>query len=174
FLGIYFDAVMKKNYRENTQKRMVNGFTRLYSETKQTEEKLKEGVSFIKTDKYLISSIDLVNNYQNKHGYNAILLDEEKKMLAKQLLDRVKLSLNDDIALYDKDEELIDFVQKEKGEYRLNFFSYEKGNRVLFSKLESQPTYQKIRYQEDPLIRLNISRTIVWKRCMKRLSRTIT
>lgn len=153
FLGIYFDAVMKKNYRENTQKRMVNGFTRLYNEIEQNEGKLKEGVSFIKTDKYLISSIDLVNNYQNKHDYNAILLDEEKKMLAKQLLDRVKLSLNDDIALYDKDEELIAFVQKEKGEYRLNFFSYEKGNRVLFSKLESQPTYQKIRYQEDPLIR---------------------
>ncbi|MFT7880672.1 MAG: EAL domain-containing protein [Sulfurimonas sp.] len=154
FLGIYFDTVMEKNYRENTQKRMLNGFTRLYNEIKQTEEKLKEGVSFIKTDKYLISSIDLVNNYQNKHDYNAILLDEEKKMLAKQLLDRVKLSLNDDIALYDKDEELIAFVQKERGAYRLNFFSYEEGNRLLYSKLESQPSYQKIPYREDPLIRL--------------------
>lgn len=152
FLGIYFDTVMKKNYMANTKKRMVNGFTRLYNETKQTEEELKEGVSFIKTDKYLISSIDLINNYQNKYDYHAILLDEEKKMIVKQLLDRVKLSLNDDIALYDKDEELIAFVQKERDEYRLNFFSYEQGDRILHSKLESQQTYQKISYKKDPLI----------------------
>ncbi|MDM5272393.1 EAL domain-containing protein [Sulfurovum sp. zt1-1] len=154
-LGIYFDTVLKKNYMENTKKRMINGFTRLYNETKQSEEMLKEGISFIKTDKYLVSSIDLVNNYQNKYEYNAALLDEEKKMIVKQLLDRVKLSLNDDIALHDKNEELIAFVQKEKGDYRLNFFSYENGNRVLYSKLESQQTYQKISYKEDLLLTFN-------------------
>lgn len=152
FLGIYFDTVLKKNYTENTRKRMINGFTRLYNETREVENKLKEGVSFITTDKYLIGSIDLINNYQNKYEYNAVLLDEEKKLIAKQLLDRVKLSLNDDIALHDNAEELIAFVQKEKEEYRLNFFSYEQGRRVLYSKLESEQGYRKIPYREDPLI----------------------
>lgn len=152
FLAIYFDTVLKKNHMENTKKRMVQGFTRLYNEFEQFESDLKEGVSFIQTDKYLLSSIDLVNKYQNKDSYNAILLDEEKKLIAKQLLDRVKLSLNDDIALHDKREEMIAFVQKEKEGYRLNFFSYENGNRILYSKLESEREYQKVSYEEDPLI----------------------
>ncbi|HEO98685.1 MAG TPA: EAL domain-containing protein [Epsilonproteobacteria bacterium] len=152
FLGIYFDTVLKKNYMENTKKRMISGFARLYNETRETENKLKEGVSFITTDKYLVSSIDLINNYQNKYEYNAALLDEEKKLIARQLLDRVKLSLNDDIALHDKKEELIAFVQKEKEEYRLNYFSYDQGKRVLYSKLESEQEYRKILYREDPLI----------------------
>ena len=151
-LGIYFDRFLKYNASENMQKKMIHGYERLVSDIEGFERELKKGIAFSQNDKYLRSSIDLVNNYQDKQNYNAILLDEEKKNIARQLLNRVKLSLNDDIALYDENRELIAFVEKEERGYRLNFFSYDQGERILFSKLEDDPVYKKIPYQEDMLI----------------------
>ncbi|MBD3789195.1 MAG: EAL domain-containing protein [Campylobacterales bacterium] len=150
-MGVYFDSFLKKNAFENAQKRIVHGYSRLYSDIIKLESELKQGVAFIQNDIYLESSIDLINNYQDKQNYNAILLDEEKKSIAIQLLSRVKLSLNNEIALYDKNEELIAFVRKEDTGYRLNFLSYEAGQRVLYSKLERDAVYQKFKYKEDDL-----------------------
>jgi diguanylate cyclase (GGDEF)-like protein len=151
-LGIYFDHFLKSNASESTKKRMIHGYDRLYTDLKGFEKGLKKGIAFSQDDKYLRSSIDLINNYQDKQHYNVILLDEEKKNIAKQLLSRVKLSLNDDIALYDKNGELISFVKKEEGGYRLNFFSYDAGKKILYSKLEDEPLYKKTSYKEDTLI----------------------
>jgi diguanylate cyclase (GGDEF)-like protein len=154
-LGIYFDRFLKDNASEDMQKRMMHGYDRLASDLKGFEKELKKGIAFSQHDKYLRSSIDLVNNYQDKQNYNAILLDEEKKNIARQILNRVKLSLNDDIALYDKDGELIAFVKKEERGYRLNFFSYDAGRKILYSKLEDELEYKKTPYQEDVLIPFN-------------------
>ena len=140
-IGFYFDGFLKENYLKNTKKRMQQGYDRIATDLRRKEKELKEGISFVQEDEALLASLDLINNYQDKQKYDAILLDEEKKLLVEKLLDRVKLSLNSDIAFYDKNKELIAFVTKEERGYELNFISYRLGKMLLYNKLEEEKEY---------------------------------
>ena len=151
-LGFYFDSFLKENYLQNTQKRMLHGYQRIAHNLTTIIYELQKSIAFVQSDESLLASIDLINNYQDKQNYNAILLDEEKKSITEQLLDRVKLSLNNDIALYDKQGELIAFVTKETQGYHLNFISYEKGKIKLYSKYEHEELYHSQPFSEYKLI----------------------
>lgn len=140
-LGFYFDSFLKTNFLEDATKRILYGFQRLEFDTVAISQELLEGISFIQTDEHFLASIDLINNYQDKDNYNAVLLDEEKKIINRQLLTRVKLSLNHRIVLYDRDEELVAFVEQEQDGYRLYFVSYSGGRKTLCSRREDQKLY---------------------------------
>ncbi len=142
-LGTYFDSFLKENYFEDANARIENAKINITQDIKEKESSLRQGLDFIEEDETILASVSLINEYQNIQDYNAPLLDEEKKSLAEQLLKRVKISLNSDIALYDKDGNLIAFIDKEVKGYRLNFISYENSKMVLYSKTEFQESYQK-------------------------------
>lgn len=140
-LGWYFDNFLKERSLDDTQKQMQRGYQRLAYNLKEIERELRDGIAFIKTDEKMIASIELINNYQDKSNYNSTLIDEEKKTIATELLKRVKLSFNNDIALYDQNGELIAFVDKEEAGYRLNFLSFENGNRKIYRRYEQHTLY---------------------------------
>lgn len=140
-LGFYFDGFLKESFLENTRVRMHHGFERLSSNLKNIEDGLKGGIDFVKSDELLIASVELINNYQDKNNYNIYLIDEEKKSILKQLLSKVKQSFNDDIALYDINQELIAFVSKEQGVYQLGYVSYQDGMERLYGRYEQQSEY---------------------------------
>lgn len=135
-IGLYFDVFLKQNYLDDTKKRMIHGYERLVYNLDMIKSELSVGASFITTDERMLASIDLVNHYQDKENYSAILLDEEKKLIVEQLLARVKLSFNSAITLYDQNEELIAYVIKEPKGYRLNFITYVGGKAMCYSRLE--------------------------------------
>jgi diguanylate cyclase (GGDEF)-like protein len=137
-LGFYFDSFLKANFLEDATKRIMYGFQRLESDMTAISQELLEGISFIKTDEHFLASIDLINNYQDKENYNAVLLDEEKKIINRQLLARVKLSLNHRIVLYDKNEELVAFVEQQHDGCHLHFVSYSGSQKILCSRREDQ------------------------------------
>lgn len=140
-LGFYFNDFLKDRFLDDTQQRMQRGFVRLAYNLKEIERELREGIAFIGNDEKTIASVDLINKYQDKSNYNLFLIDEEKKNVVAELLNRVKLSFNSDIAIYDQNGELIAFVSKEDEGYQLNFFSYEEGERKLFRRLEQHAVY---------------------------------
>lgn len=140
-LGFYFNDFLKDRFLDDTQQRMQRGFVRLAYNLKKIEHELRDGIAFIRSDEKTIASIDLINKYQDKNNYNLFLIDEEKKNLASELLSRVKLSFNSDIAIYDHNGELIAFVSKDDESYQLNFFSYEGGQRRLFRRYEQHAVY---------------------------------
>ncbi len=142
-LGLYFDTYLQESYFKTTKKRLSHGFERLVADISKIEEELKQGIMFIQSDEDILASIELVNNYQDKQNYNAVLLDEEKKSIARHLLDKVKFSLNNDITLYDKNEELIAFATKKEKGYSLCFISYHSGNKILYCKYENEDFYQQ-------------------------------
>ncbi|MBI5007284.1 MAG: EAL domain-containing protein [Nitrosomonadales bacterium] len=140
-LGAYFDDFLKGRFLEDTQQRMQRGYQRLDYNLKEIERELRDGIVFVKTDEKMLASIDLINNYQDKGNYNAFLIDEEKKSIAAELLNRVKLSFNSDIALYDQNGELIAYVTKDDLGYQLSFFSFEGGVRKTFQRYEHHTVY---------------------------------
>lgn len=140
-LWIYFDNFLKNSYFLQAQKRVDYAFERLSSDMYKISQNLQNGVAFIDHDEAFISSVELINNYQDKQKYNSALLDEEKKSIADTLLQKVKFSFHDHIALYDKNEELIAFVDKEERGYRQYFYSYAQGEKKLYSKYEEEDFY---------------------------------
>ena len=151
-IGIYFDSFLKESYMENTKKQMLHGFEKVANDQKSVEEQLKKGVGFLEDDEGMLASINLINNYQDKTDYNAVLLDEEKKILLGELLEQVQLSFNNDIALYDRNEELIAFVTKETTGYKEQFISYDNGKKLLYSRLEGEPLYHAEPFHEHGLL----------------------
>ncbi len=151
-LGLYFDSFLEDNYIEKSKKQMQHAYNRFDIDINSIKKELTEGISFIETDEPFIASVNLINNYQDKQNYNSILLDEEKKIIADELLHRVKLSFNDDIAIYDKNEELVSFVIKEDNQYQLNFFSYKNGEQILYTKYENEKDYKLKTYEKNKII----------------------
>lgn len=140
-LGIYFDGYLKDTYFKEAKKKIELFFATLIDDVHKIEENLKSGISFVQTDENFLASVDLVNSYQNKQNYNHILLDEEKKILVSKLLDKVKLSLNDGIIVYDKNQELIAYVLKQDDKYIQNFVSFENTKAILKEKSEDKEDF---------------------------------
>jgi signal transduction histidine kinase/CheY-like chemotaxis protein/HPt (histidine-containing phosphotransfer) domain-containing protein len=136
-LGLYFDHFVRTSFLESTQRRMDHGFKRLNTKLQTTERELTEAAAFIKADEQLIASIQLINNYQDKNNYNTYLIDEEKKQIAEELLSRVKLSFKSEIALYDKDGDLLTYVTRSPRGYQLHYISYAGGGRKIFQRTDS-------------------------------------
>ncbi|HEY0665761.1 MAG TPA: EAL domain-containing protein [Gallionella sp.] len=143
-LGFYFDNFLKDRFLDDTQQRMQRGFQRLAYNLKYTEQELRDGITLFATDEKMLASIALIGNYQDKRNYNAFLIDEEKKIIASELLKRVKLSFNSNIVLYDPDGELIAYVSKGETGYQLNFVSFEEGLPRLYRRNESEATYSPV------------------------------
>ncbi|ADR33953.1 diguanylate cyclase/phosphodiesterase with extracellular sensor [Sulfuricurvum kujiense DSM 16994] len=142
-LGLYFDYFLRDNFAKTTQERIDYAFHRFNIHLRETETELRDGIAFIKDDEALLASIELINAYQDKTDYNAVLLDEEKKRLVEELLNRVKLSMNNDIALYDSHDELVAFVTKTSQGYYLAYVSFEKGIPIFFSRYENDSEYTR-------------------------------
>ncbi|MCK5335973.1 MAG: PAS domain S-box protein, partial [Gammaproteobacteria bacterium] len=140
-LGFYFDTFLKNSSLENATNRILHGYERLAYNLENIKSNLKEGISFVQSDEQMHASIELINNYQDKNNYNTYLIDEEKKAIAIQLLKRVKLSFNDDIALYDTNGELIAFVSRKPEGYQLGYISYANSQTSLHKKFEFEREY---------------------------------
>ncbi|MBD3824313.1 MAG: EAL domain-containing protein [Epsilonproteobacteria bacterium] len=140
-VGLYVNEFLQESNYKSTLKRTQHAFERLLSELHKNDEKLRRGVRFIQTDEFLLASISLINNYQNPLHYNAILLDEEKKIIAKELLKRVKISLNHAIALYGHNEELISYVISTDLGYQMCFLSFIEAKQVTYCKYEHDDYY---------------------------------
>lgn len=141
--GIYFDYFLRKSFVNTAQERITYAFSRIQIDLEETKNDLKKGIAFIQDDEMLLASIELINSYQNKMDYDTVLLDEEKKHIVQELYNRVKLSHNNDIALYDTHEELIAYVTKTAKGYYLTYISYEEGKPVFYSRYEQEEQYTR-------------------------------
>lgn len=140
-LGIYFDSFLRTSFLENARTRMNYGFERLNFNLGQIESSLREGVAFLHEDELALASVSLINLYENREEYNSFLLDEEKKALAKELLNKVKLSFNDDIVLYGHNLDVMAYVARDPRGYHLNIVSYAEGKPVLLRRYEDESDY---------------------------------
>lgn len=139
--GIYFDYFLRKNFVNTAQEKIEYAFSRIQIDLNQVAIDLKKGITFIQDDEMLLASVELINSYQDKMNYDVVLLDEEKKHIAEELLSHVKLSQNNDIALYDFRGELISYVSKTPKGYYLTYVSYKEGKPLFYSRYEDEYDY---------------------------------
>ena len=140
-LGMYFDNTLQSHFRGHAQEQIDHGFNRLLFSLSNIEQQLSEGISFVQTNEKLLASVELINHYQNKKNYNTFLIDEEKKALAEELLNRLKAGLNQDASLYDQDGELIALARLGKDHSERAFVSFSTSVPVLWSSIRQSDPY---------------------------------
>lgn len=136
-VGVYFDIFLRNSFLDSTSKRAQQGLQRLAYNLDMIEKELIKGSEFAQNDEHLNASIELIVRYQDKSNYNAELIDEEKKAIASELLERVKLSLNREFALYDHQNELIAFASRQSKSYQMGYVSFVAGQPQVFVKMEN-------------------------------------
>ena len=151
---LFFEYYLKQSYTQEAITKINHAKNIIKEDMLQVEDEIKKGVEYIDTDELLLSSLYFVNNYQDKQNYNATLLDDEKKRICEQLLIKVKLSLNDMISLYDKDNELIAYVIKTEKGYQQNFISYINNTFTVYSKYENEKSFQIKEFKTHDMILL--------------------
>ena len=137
-LGVNFEMFLRQSFLDNTRARMQRVYQRLNSNLEKIESEQGKRLEFFAQDESLIASIDLINQYQVKTRYNYALFDEEKKSLAQKTLERVKFSLNSDMAIYDQNEELLAFARRQSGIYQLGYVTFASGQAQIMVRAESQ------------------------------------
>lgn len=142
-LGVCFDLFLRDSFLQGTRVRMQHGYQRLSYNLNRIEEALKKGTALAAGTESLIASVELINRYQNKADYNTFLIDEEKKALALELLQRVKISLHSDMALYDQNKELIAFASRQATGYQLGYLTFVQGQPLLLQRLELEREFQR-------------------------------
>ena len=140
-LGVYFDGVVQSHIRTQARQRIEYGFERLAFNLGEIETQLRDSIRFVQSDDGFIASLDLINKYQDKQRYNVFLIDEEKKALAQQLLERVKLGYNDSAVLYDRNDELVAYASVQDGGYRLAYVSFADGVTRVMSRAEDESEF---------------------------------
>lgn len=143
-LGFYFDQFLKTRFLQDTENRMQHAFHRLAFNIENIEANLQNGIGFILNHQPTLASIDLINNYEDKQRYNTFLIDEEKKVIAEELLKQVKLSFNDSISLYNQHHELVAYIARDSQGYHLNIISYIDGQPQLLRRKENQTKYTSV------------------------------
>ncbi len=142
-LGIYFEMFLHQSLLHDTRIRIQHAYQRLDFNLNRIAAELRAGVASASQEQPLLASVELINHYQDKAHYNTVLIDEEKKTLAQELLERVKFSLNSDMALYDQSQELIAFVTRLPAGYQLGYVSYAQGESLVWTRLESEAEFRQ-------------------------------
>lgn len=160
-LGIYFEMHLRESLLDGTRVRMQHAYLRLDVNLNRITEELKSGLVYASKEEPFVASLELVNQYQDKANYNSALIDEEKKTLALELLERVKFSMNTDMALYDKNNELIAFVTRQPAGYQLGFVSFAHGEFLVWVRLESESDFQTAPLPKNgPIIQAHVPRAM--------------
>jgi diguanylate cyclase (GGDEF)-like protein len=141
-VGVYFDLFLRRSFQDTTVERMLHAYQRFESNVSQIEQHLIDGVNFAQTNQSLVASVSLINQYEDPNHYNTFLIDEEKKTIGQELLDRVKLSFNDDIAVYGEKEQLIAFASREAQTYRVGYVTYERGRQLIRTQVEGESEFR--------------------------------
>ena len=136
-LGIRAELSLRQSFLDQTRTQMLHAFQRLDFSLQTIETDLKAGGQLASREESLIASIELINQYQDKTRYNTVLIDEEKKLLAKAALDRVKFSQSSDMAIYDQNDELLAYASRQAGVYHLGYLSFAVGQALILTRAES-------------------------------------
>jgi diguanylate cyclase (GGDEF)-like protein/PAS domain S-box-containing protein len=158
-VGVYFDVFLRNSFLDSTNKRAQQAFQRLVYNLDNIEAELKKGSVFAQTDERLNASIELIDRYQDKSNYSLELIDEEKKAIASQLLERVKLSLNREFAIYDHEDELIAFAKRQSEGYQMGYVSFIEGKPLVLVRMENELEFHsEILSDNGDIKRLHIRR----------------
>lgn len=134
--ALALDKVYSNLHEESATRHTEKVFTLFRHMLEEDERRLRENVEFISGDESLVASVNLINEYQDKHDYRPLIFDVEKKKIARELLERIETGSASHVAVYGRDGLLIAFASSHEGNSSYGFSSFRNGE--LFYRVVSE------------------------------------
>ncbi len=135
-IGIYFYKYIKEDSYRKAQDEVSYIFDNISKDIDKYKKDIIEEAKLLDSDESFLSSVYLINSYQNRDSYNTVLIDEEKKILYNKLLDKAKTGEKSEVLLYLKDEKLAVGSKRVNGKY-IGFFNTYIDNIEYFYNINS-------------------------------------
>jgi len=133
-MGFVSDNYLYSYFHKDAKNNLHRAFDDLSFQLKLVEKDLLESMYIIAQNESVIASLNLINNYEDISDYNNALFDEEKKRIIEILLTQGNYSLNDHISVYDKEDRLVAFMDRDETESYVGFVSYKNSKPIYYVK----------------------------------------
>ncbi len=148
-----FHLYMKDTFLRHSKEVFLQSFHNISAGFNSIENQMKNDTSVLSENERLLSTLRLINLYEDKHDYNPELFDQPKKDLAAVLERFLRLSDADRVMVYDKSETLVAFsIYKDgKDHYIKGFSSFDGSAEQLYAKTGQSP-WERVSSKEVDLI----------------------
>ncbi len=129
FLLTYF---IQNLHNKTAQRDTYKTFSDINRELQLIESDLLNNFKIMSRRQDIISSLNMINEYQSIESYQPIIFDEEKKKLSSEFLDQAKAASIDVIAVYDGKGVLSTFLTSRGNSFLTGIISYEKSQPLIY------------------------------------------
>lgn len=145
--GILLTSLQYRFFRQETIDNIHKAHMVLMQNLQTNRNDLKVNGAEIAQNESIISSVNMISEYQSVEDYQSVLFDEEKKILVTHLSELVAMADFDLVSIYDAGGELVTFcMQKDYGSL-LGIVSYRQDEPIIY--LSANP--ERVSWTEAPL-----------------------
>lgn len=136
-VGVSIDRVLTNLYNNSAIAELKNSYSNFRHELTSIEQDILNQTILLATDNSILSLSNLINKYQDKNNYQALIFNNDKKKVAGDLLKRITLTKPEQVILYNKQGELIAYATQNKKTNEAGFVTYRKGRPIIIKQLNS-------------------------------------
>jgi len=139
--GFLFTQLFASRSTAEHQQKLYRALDGLHEEFNSLEQQTIKASHALSMRQDLLSSIHLINRYQDINNYQPLIFDVEKEGLAAELALNARTADIDMVMLLDQQERLVAFYLGENGIALKGYISYEKGKRNIIAAVGDSDTY---------------------------------
>lgn len=142
-VGWAIDHQLQNIFYKDAKEQVYEMLQDVSAEMEHSENNTLETLYALSSSDSMMASLHMINTYEDRRDYNAILFDEEKKRIAQILGNEGKPAYNDTIAVYDGHSTLVAFVVTSHKEMVQGYVSYRDGRPLVFTRTNRAGAYEE-------------------------------
>jgi len=139
--GVLFSQLFANRSTAEHQQKIYHSLEALHEELNSLEQQTLKVSHALSTRQDILSSINLINRYQDINNYQPLIFDVEKENLAIELALSARTADIDMVMLLDQQERIVAFYLGENGMALKGYISYEKGKRNIIAAVGDSDTF---------------------------------
>lgn len=143
-MALVTDRYINDFFKKSIKAELREVFYDVSKSFKTLETNLAKNIHFISKNESIIASLNLIKNYEDKNNYDSIIFDEEKKKIVNVLLSEGQYATQGHVSVYDTKYNLVAFIDVEDQDYIQGYVSYDKGEKVYYTKRVSSSMPYKL------------------------------
>ncbi len=130
--GISLSFFLVQLHTHYARQQIHDAFITLEGELRSREAALLNQSKTMSLREDIISSVNMISEYQIIKDYKAIIFDVEKKKIAVEIAKQAEIAHIGSVAIYDANKMLTAFAVREKEGYRLGIISFRDGRPIVY------------------------------------------
>lgn len=145
---VFFTTFMNDLYRDSSREKLRNTVSLLKDDFKRKDERLQSTANSLLSDKSFISSVHLVDRYQDTANYMPLVFDAEKEKLLTKISSNVRRAGIGYIATLAMDGSTLAYSLNSESSHEDGFYTYRKESSIPIARINGR-TVEKVDIPAD-------------------------